>query len=52
MFNPDIGKLDPKKVIRHFIGYSDKWKGYRFCCPKRHMKFIEIRHTLSSCMTS
>ena len=36
MFNPDIGKLDPKKVSRHFIGYSDKWKGYRFCCPKRH----------------
>ena len=44
VFNPDIGKLDPKIVSCHFIGYPEKSKGYRFYCPDRHTKFIETRH--------
>jgi hypothetical protein len=28
IFNPQLGKLDPKTISRHFIGYSDKSKGY------------------------
>jgi hypothetical protein len=28
LFNPSIGKLDPKTVSCHFIGYPDKSKGF------------------------
>jgi hypothetical protein len=28
IFNPSIGKLDPKIVSCHFIGYPDKSKGF------------------------
>ena len=44
VFNPNIEKLDPKTVSCHFIGYSEKSKGYRFYYPDRHTKFIETRH--------
>ena len=44
VFNPNIGKLDPKTVSCHFIGYPEKSKGYRFYCPGRHTKFVETRH--------
>ena len=33
VFNPNIGKLDPKTVSCHFIGYPEKSKGYCFYCP-------------------
>ena len=46
VFNPNIGKLDCKIVSCHFIGYPDKSKGYHFCCPNRHTKFVETRHTV------
>ena len=45
VFNPNIGKLDPKTVSCHFIGYPEKSKGYHFYCPDRHIKFIETRHS-------
>ena len=44
VFNPNIGKLDPKTVSCHFIGYPEKSKGYRFYCRDRHTKFVETRH--------
>ena len=44
VFNQNIGKLDPKTVSCHFIGYPEKSKGYHFYCPDRHTKFVEIRH--------
>jgi len=44
VFNLNIGKLDPKTVSCHFIGYPERSKGYHFCCPNRHTKFVEIRH--------
>jgi hypothetical protein len=28
IFNPQLGKLDPKTISCHFIGYPDKSKGY------------------------
>jgi hypothetical protein len=46
IFNPNIGKLDPKTVSCHFIGYPEKSKGFRLYCPDRHTKFVEMRHTV------
>ena len=46
VFNPNIGKLDPKTVSCHFIGYLEKSKGFCFYCPNRHTKFVETRHAV------
>ena len=46
MFTPSIGKLDPKTVSCHFIGYPEKSKGFCFYCPDRHTKFVEMRHAV------
>jgi hypothetical protein len=46
VFNPNIGKLDPKTVSCHFIGYPEKSKGYRFYCPNGYTKFVETRHAV------
>ena len=46
VFNPSIGKLDPKTVSCHFIGYPEKSKGFRFYCPDRHTKFVETRYVV------
>jgi hypothetical protein len=46
LFNPSIGKFDPKTVSCHFIGYPDKSKGFRFYCPDRYIKIVEMRHTV------
>ena len=42
--NPNIGKLVPKTVSCHFIGYLEKSKGFRFYCLERYTKFVETRH--------
>jgi hypothetical protein len=44
LFNPSIGKLDPKTISYHFIGYLDKSKGFRLYCPDRYIKIVETRH--------
>jgi hypothetical protein len=44
VFNPNIGKLDPKTVSCHFIGYLEKSKGFCFYCPDKYTKFVETRH--------
>jgi hypothetical protein len=41
VFNPSIGKLDPKIVSYHFIGYPGRSKGYQFYCPNNYAKFME-----------
>jgi hypothetical protein len=41
VFNPNIGKLDPKTISYHLIGYPDRSKGYRFYCPNNYAKFME-----------
>jgi hypothetical protein len=45
LFNSSIGKLDPKTMSCHFIGYPNKSKGFRYSLD-RHTKFVEIRHTV------
>jgi hypothetical protein len=46
LFNPSIGKLDPKTITCHFIGYPDKSKGFRFYCLDRYIKIVETRHAI------
>jgi hypothetical protein len=46
IFNPNADKLEPKTVICHFIGYPEKSKGFRFNCPDRHTKYVEMRHAI------
>jgi hypothetical protein len=46
LFNPSIGKLDPKTGSYHFIGYPDKSKGFRFYCPDRYINIVKIRHVV------
>jgi hypothetical protein len=46
IFNSNASKLESKTVSCHFIGYPENSKGFRFYCPDRHTKFIEIRHTV------
>jgi hypothetical protein len=46
IFNPSIGKLDPKTVSCHFIGYPDKSKGFHFYCPDRYIKIVKTRHAV------
>jgi hypothetical protein len=46
LFNPSIGKLDPKIVSCHFIGYPDKLKGFCFYCPDIYIKIVETRHAV------
>jgi hypothetical protein len=46
IFNPQLGKLDPKTISYHFIGYPDKSKGYRFYCLERTTKFVNTRHVV------
>jgi hypothetical protein len=46
VFNPNIGKLDPKTVSCYFIGYPEKSKGFCFYCSDRYTKFIETRHVV------
>jgi hypothetical protein len=41
VFNLNIGKLDPKTISYHFIGYPDRSKGYRFYCPNNYVKIME-----------
>jgi hypothetical protein len=44
LFNPSIGKLDPKTVSFYFIGYPDKSKRFCFYCLDRYTKIVEMRH--------
>jgi hypothetical protein len=46
LFNPSIGKLNPKNVSYIFIDYLDKSKGFCFYCPDRYIKIVEIRHAI------
>jgi hypothetical protein len=46
IFNPNAGKLEPKTVSYHFIGYPEKSMGFHFYCPDMHTKYVEMRHTI------
>jgi hypothetical protein len=46
LFNPSIGKFDPKTVSYHFIGYPDKLKGFWLYCSDKYTKIVEMRHAI------
>jgi hypothetical protein len=46
IFHPNTGKLEPKTVSCHFIGYPEKSKSFYFYCPDRHTKYVEMRYTI------
>jgi hypothetical protein len=46
IFIPNANKLESKTVSCHFIGYPEKYNGFRFYYPDRHTKFVEIRHAI------
>jgi hypothetical protein len=46
IFNSNAGKLKPKTVSCHFIGYPEKSKGFYFYCPDRRTKYVETRHVV------
>jgi hypothetical protein len=46
IFNLNAGKLKPKTVSYHFIGYPEKSKGFCFYCPDKHTKYVEMRHVI------
>jgi hypothetical protein len=46
LFNPSIGKLDPKIMSCHFIDYPDKLKEFHFYCPNRYTNIVEMRHAV------
>ena len=41
MYNPHEKKLDSRTVSGYFIGYPEKFKGYRFYCPNHSSRIIE-----------
>ncbi|KAL6128844.1 hypothetical protein ACLB2K_072198 [Fragaria x ananassa] len=41
-YNPKEGKLDPKTISAHFIGYPENSRGYGFYCPTHSTRIIEI----------
>jgi hypothetical protein len=46
IFNTNAGKLEPKTMSYHFIGYPEKSKGFCFYCPDRDTKYVETRYTI------
>jgi hypothetical protein len=46
LFNPNIGKLDPKTASYYFIEYPDKLKGFYFYYHNRYTKIVETRHAI------
>uniref|UniRef100_A0A2P2MWM4 Retrovirus-related Pol polyprotein from transposon TNT 1-94 n=1 Tax=Rhizophora mucronata TaxID=61149 RepID=A0A2P2MWM4_RHIMU len=41
IYNPHEGKLDARTISGHFIGYSEKCKGYRLYCPNHSTRIVE-----------
>uniref|UniRef100_A0A803N4B1 Retroviral polymerase SH3-like domain-containing protein n=1 Tax=Chenopodium quinoa TaxID=63459 RepID=A0A803N4B1_CHEQI len=44
IYNPQEKKLDPRTISGHFIGYTEKSKGYRFYCPSHSTRIVESRN--------
>ena len=45
IYNPQENKLDLRIISRHFIGYAEKSKGYRFHCPSHTTRIMKSRNT-------
>ena len=48
VFNPNIGKLDPKTVSCHLFGYPEKSKVFSFSTVQRDIQSLWKRDTLCS----
>ncbi|WRX07880.1 Reverse transcriptase [Theobroma cacao] len=44
VYNPQEKKLNPRTMSGYFIGYAEKFKGYKFYCPNYTSRFIESRN--------
>ena len=45
IYNPRENKLDPRTISGYFIGYVERFKGYRFYCPSHSTRIVESRNT-------
>ena len=45
IYNPQEKKLDPRTISGYFVGYAEKFKGYRFCYPHHSLRFVESRNS-------
>ncbi|CAL2257105.1 unnamed protein product [Prunus armeniaca] len=41
VYNPNLGKLDPKTVSCRFMGYAERSKGFHFNCPNYTNRVVE-----------
>ncbi|KAK2979288.1 hypothetical protein RJ640_013252 [Escallonia rubra] len=46
VYNPHTKKLDPKIISYHFMGYPERFKGFRFYCPSHTTRIVETRHAI------
>ena len=44
IYNPQEKKLYPRTISKHFIGYAEKSKDYRFYCPSHTTRIVESRN--------
>ena len=45
IYNPHEKKLDSRTVSGYFVGYPEKFKGYRFYYPNHSSRIIETSNT-------
>jgi hypothetical protein len=41
IYNSQEKKLDPRTISGYFIGYVERYKGYRFYCPSHSTRIVE-----------
>jgi hypothetical protein len=44
IYNPQEKKLDPRNINEYFIGYTKRFKGYKFYCPSHNIRIVESRN--------
>ena len=44
IYNPHEKKVNFRTISGNFIGYFEKFKGYKFYCPTHSMRILEIDH--------
>ena len=44
IYNRQEKKLDPRTISGYFIGYAERFKGYRFYCPSHSTRIVESRN--------
>ena len=44
IYNPQEKKRDPRTISGHFIGYTEKFRGYIFYCPSNTTRIVELRN--------